>query len=130
METKGINTNNTCCKSGEEDNDLIGINISERVKTFLWIWNKTGTSHMKKVLKFFGFKFYYLKDGEIKLEQNDIVQLHNCQFFPGHENYHFMVSARNPYTRFVSHFRFNSKNLGMDLKKLDEKNEESKCPFH
>ena len=105
METNVIDTMNTSETNGE--NEVISyVNISERHKTFLWLWNKTGTSHMKSVLKYFGFVLYAItKDGLIK-ERDHLEQVHTCSLFPGHENYKMMVSARNPYSRFVSNYRF------------------------
>lgn len=115
METKLTNTLNTWNENGETDYKDSALNISDRVKTFLWIWNKTGTSHMKTILDYFDFYYYSIIKGERKLLQKTIIQTHDCKFFNGHEDYKFMVSARNPYTRFLSQYRFQNRPINEKL---------------
>ena len=83
METNGTSIISTLNENGKINDEYVGINISERVKTFLWLWNKTGTTHMKKVLKYFGFHFYEFTNGTKRLELEEIIQFHSCRFFPG-----------------------------------------------
>lgn len=131
METKETGTCNTCNKGwGKTFN--FGLNISEKYKTFLWLWNKTGTSHMAKNLKYFGFQYFILENNTKKLQTDSIIQAHTCKLFPGHENYYMMVSARNPYTRFFSayNFRFRKDLTIQGFKEFLEFNFESDHDFN
>ncbi len=120
METNKTDTCSTCKKSGEIENNY-GLNISEEHKTFLWLWAKTGTSHMKQNLKYFGFNFYMFDGGKRSFLSKGITQQHTCQLFEGHEEYKLMVSARNPYPRYVSAYimrKFSSKKFAEDSFKV------------
>lgn len=83
-------------------------NISEDVNTFLWLWDKTGTTHARKVLQYFNFHHFGFNGNQKVLLKNEIIQLHKCSLFPEHEKYKFFVTARNPYTRFASLFKFST----------------------
>jgi hypothetical protein len=101
-------------KSGEmNQNEQVkidaGINISQKHKTFLWIWGKCGTTHMKEILKGFDFKYYTLENNTLVLRNTNIVQDHSCNVFPGHENYKLLAAIRNPYAKFFSEFIFTNK---------------------
>lgn len=110
METKLTNTLNTWNENGKVKSlDDLGFNISEKHKTFLWLLDKTGTSHAKKVLSNFDFCFYKFLEREKILDRQEIIQQHHCNFFPGHENYNFFVTVRNPYSRFLSSYFFDNK---------------------
>ena len=109
METKGKSINNIWRKNGTNTEiNNIRINISEKYKTFLWLWDKTGTSHAKEILSNFNFSFYEVSTKPKKLISDSITQFHYCSLFEGHENYKYLVTARNPYTRFFSLFRMSS----------------------
>lgn len=110
METKLTDTSTTWKKNGEEKypNDL-GVNLSETHQVFVWLWDKTATTHMVKVLSNFDFKYYKFYDNQKSLHQPKIFHNHSCSLFPGHEEYKLLVSARNPYTRYLSSFRYETK---------------------
>lgn len=111
METKLTDTSNTWNESGKEKYpDEIGINLSETHKVFIWLWDKTATTHMINVLSNFDFKYYKFNKGEKSLHRPKIYHNHNCFLFPGHENYKLLVSVRNPYTKYLSSFRYETKN--------------------
>lgn len=92
----------------------IRANISEEHNTFLWLWDKTGTTHAKTVLSNFNFRHFGIDGDKKVLLTNEIIQYHRCALFPGHENYKLFVTARNPYTRFASLFKYST----MDEKKF------------
>jgi hypothetical protein len=81
-----------------------GVNISHKNNTFLWLWDKCGTTHMKTVLDRFDFKYYVLKDEKLLLSNTSIVQEHSCIIFPEHNNYKLLAAIRNPYAKFFSEF--------------------------
>jgi len=120
METNVIDTTNILNVNGGPKDNAIYVNISERHKTFLWLWSKTGTTHMKNVLKYFGFQLYEIQNGVRTLHQPRIEQIHSCHLFEGHENYKLLISARNPYSRFVSDYRFSSRPKIFDLKDFEK----------
>jgi hypothetical protein len=103
METNKTDTCSTCKKSGEIENNY-GLNISEEHKTFLWLWAKTGTSHLKQNMKYFGFNFYMFDGGKRSFLSKGITQQHTCQLFEGHHDYKMLATARNPYSRYVSFY--------------------------
>lgn len=72
---------------------------------------------MKKNLKYFDFNFYSIENGKRIFFAKGITQQHVCHFFPGHENYKMMVSARNPYSRWVSWFKMMNKKNPQDITK-------------
>lgn len=57
---------------------------------------------MSKVLKHFDFNFYTFEGTKRIYVTKNVIQLHFCQLFPGHEEYKMMVTARNPYRKYVS----------------------------
>ena len=101
--------------SGEKNNFYIPINVSQKHKTFLWVWAKTGTSHMVEVLKDFDFDQYGITDTGLIFLNKGLQQIHLCSLFPGHENYKMMVSARNPYSRFFSFYRHSHRGFYQDM---------------
>lgn len=109
MEIKHTNTKNTWRVSGENIEYNFPINVSKIHNTFLWVWAKTGTSHMVEVLRDFGFDNYGITETGLIFISKGISQIHTCSFFPGHENYKMMVSARNPYSRFFSFYRHSNR---------------------
>lgn len=99
METKELDIKNTWRENGE-----LKVNISEKFKTFLWLWDKTGTSHAKEVLSNFSFGFYDVSCEPKKIVSTSITQYHHCSLFKGHESYKLIATARNPYSRLFSYF--------------------------
>ena len=95
-------------------------NISESHRTFLWLWHKTGTTHMRNLLKNFDFKFYKIVDSKKTLFIDKVVEQHDCFLFEGHEEYKLMVSARNPYSRYVSQYRFFLEPKNFDISHFEE----------
>lgn len=85
----------------------VSANILESHKLFVWLWEKTGTTHMSNLLRNFDFKHYYFDGNDKKLIHNRIIHTHECGLFPGHEDYKLMVSTRNPYSRIVSSYKMN-----------------------
>lgn len=96
---------NTSRKSGVTDDFLGYINVSVKNNIFLWLWAKTGTSHMVQVLRDFDFDIYGIKENGLVFNNKGLQQFHTCFLFSGHQNYKMMVSARNPYSRFFSFYR-------------------------
>ena len=84
------------------------LNISEKYNSFIWIPDKTATSLAVNILKNFGFTSYSIVDDKVGKEigKNNLVQQHMLKFFDGHEKYKFISTMRNPYTRYVSKFKF------------------------
>jgi hypothetical protein len=111
METKEIDTLNTWNESGGNPDSIFFVNISEKYKTFLWLWSKTGTMHMLDVLRDFGFNSYKFHNGTKNFFRSGIIDNHNCDLFPNHLEYKMMVSARNPYTRFFSWYKYQNRGL-------------------
>jgi len=102
METKETNTTSIWNKSGEAR-----VNLSEKYKSFLWLWDKTGTSLAKEIFSHFNFSFYDFSESPKKIISDTISQFHYCGLFQGHENYLLIATARNPYTRLFSRFVMN-----------------------
>ena len=82
-------------------------NISEENKSFVWFLPKTGTNHAVGIFRRFGFYSYgQYVDGVTKKELN---ANHWTYHFEGHEKYRFICTARNPFTRILSLYKFNVK---------------------
>lgn len=92
-----------------------GLNVSEKNKTFLWLWSKCGTTHMKEIMSNFDFKYYMIRDEKLIFASNVIQQNHRCLLFKGHENYKILAAVRNPYSRFFSEFTFTNRPEKFDL---------------
>jgi hypothetical protein len=82
------------------------VNISHEHKIVLWLWSKCGSTHMTKIMKKFNFKHFKTDGNNLILVQNNIVQIHFCNLFFGHEDYKIMAAVRNPYSRFFSEYTF------------------------
>jgi hypothetical protein len=92
-------------------NDKI-FNIIQKEKCLVWLPAKTASTHAFSILKNYGL-------GACELENNQFVRIkhnlpdlytHDCKLFDGHENYLFISTARNPYSKLVSYFKF----IGID----------------
>lgn len=79
------------------------MNISKEHNAFVWLPSKTGSCSAARILNFYNFKTY-INDNEVELRP-----IHLMEYFPGHENYTFICTARNPFTRFLSQYKFNHK---------------------
>jgi hypothetical protein len=81
--------------------------FSEEYNSFVWLPSKTGTNHCFNTLKLFGFKNHtYIEKTNIISPRNDMGYQHYPTRFPGDENYDLISTARHPYTRLVSFFKF------------------------
>jgi hypothetical protein len=103
-ENTNIISSNQRKKLEEKMNYLV--NISHKHKIVLWLWSKCGTSHMAKVLKRFDFKLYRANGDNLVLVENQLIQLHFCNLFFGHQDYKILAAVRNPYSRFFSDYTF------------------------
>ena len=83
------------------------MNISEKNKFFLWLIPKCGTTHAVKIFNRIG---------------DDIIFEHtHDHYYPeNHLEYDFIATIRNPYSRFVSLFRYSLD--GDSILKVDIKN--------
>ena len=89
-------------------------NISEKYKFFIWLPPKTGTTHASFIFKHFDIQSkFFKKNGEIEVVE--FRHNHSLNFFPGSEKYKFILTARNPFTRYVSLFKFSSKKKSEEL---------------
>jgi hypothetical protein len=80
---------------------------SENYRSFVWLPSKTGTNHSFSILKQFGFKIYTYSEKTNILEPTDIDGYeHTLNRFPNDESYSLISTARHPYTRLVSFFKF------------------------
>ena len=80
------------------------INISEENKSFLWLPPKTGTMHAAVI--FSHFNFLTLEEVDNPLKENFFKHNHSIRLFTGHENYKLICTARNPFSLFISEFKF------------------------
>jgi hypothetical protein len=83
-------------------------NIIQKEKCLVWLPEKTASTHAFSVLKNYGLGACTLDNNQMVKVRNRVEDLytHTCDFFHGHENYLFISTARNPYSRFVSYFKF------------------------
>lgn len=91
------------------------INLSEKHKIILWLWKKCGTSHMMKILNKFDFRCYKIVNNRLIPYKDEILHVHFCNLFEGHEQYKIVSAVRNPYSRFFSEFTFNRPKDGFIL---------------
>lgn len=79
------------------------MNISEKHKAFVWMLPKTGSMHCFHVLTIYGFE-------TIRPKINDRTFVHNhSREVPKNSDYKFICTARNPFTRYLSLYKFNNK---------------------
>lgn len=81
--------------------------ISEEYKSFLWLPNKTGSNNASKIFSKLGFKTY--KKTEFEYELSEFSANHNYVYPLNHKDYNFICTARNPFTRILSSYKFNRK---------------------
>lgn len=81
--------------------------FSEEHGVYVWLPSKTGTNHSYKVLKSCGFKNYFYSKKSNSLSPTNIDGYnHSLSKFPRDEQYSLISTARHPYTRLVSYFKF------------------------
>jgi hypothetical protein len=80
------------------------VNISEKNKAFLWMPPKTGSLHASFV--FNHFDFVTKSTGGSDLREKFLSHNHAMDLFTGHENYKFICTIRNPFTKLVSEFKY------------------------
>jgi len=92
--------------------------ISEENKSFLWLQSRTGSNHAVQIFSKFGFKTRKTtENGYIFLE---LKPVHNMSYFSGHEKYTFICTARNPFTRLLSSYKFNNKTVDWNPKNFQD----------
>lgn len=97
------------------------VNISEKYKFFLWLPKKTGSNHAWFVFKHFDTESIFYKNDSIK-QKSDFKHNHSLNFFPQHENYIFISTARNPFNLFISYFKFTHVQNQKDFNSVNFKN--------
>jgi len=81
--------------------------FSEEHGVYVWFPSKTGSNHSYKVLKSCGFKNYMYSRKSNSLSPTNLDGYgHSLSKFPGNEHYSLISTARHPYTRLVSYFKF------------------------
>jgi hypothetical protein len=93
----------------------IAINISEKNKSFVWFGRKTASTFASNVLHRYDFIAYENVNNVLR-RKNRFIHNHMCFLFPGHENYKFIATARNPYARLVSLFLNSNYSENNDIK--------------
>ena len=83
-----------------------GVLLSKEHNSFIWMPAKTGTSHAFQILKHFGFKHYEYSFEDMSLTPLGSNYNHNINLPPHHETYKVLSTARNPYSRMVSFFKY------------------------
>lgn len=84
------------------------MNISEINKSFVWLQARTGSVHSVKVLKNYGFSTYKKTPDGLKVIP--LNNNHSYDYPSGHQDYLFLSTARNPFSRILSFYKFNNKN--------------------
>jgi len=82
------------------------INISEKNKSFLWLPPKTGTVHATFIFNHFEFYTFH-SNSENELRKGYLQHNHARDLFPNHENFKLISTARNPYTKIISIYKYN-----------------------
>lgn len=98
-------------------------NLSEKHKCFTITFPHTGSRSFIRVLDYFDFDTYELKNNKLVYKKQGSQHNHTFDLFQGHENYKMMISSRNPYELFVSKFRFYLGGTGVMKSTFDLKNE-------
>ena len=81
--------------------------FSEQTSAYVWFPAKTGTNHSYNVLKSCGFKNYmYSTSSNSIIPINTDGYGHSLTKFPNDEQYSLISTARHPYTRLVSYFKY------------------------
>ena len=81
----------------------IFFNIIQKEKFLVWLPEKTGSIHAFKVLQNYGISSF-------ELINNELIEIggfgHDSELFDGHENFSIVSTARNPYSKFVSYYKY------------------------
>lgn len=81
------------------------MNISEKHKAFLWMMAKTASIHCSQVFALYGFE----TRGRATIG-NALVHNHATVIPENSSDYTFICTARNPFERYLSWYKFNNKN--------------------
>lgn len=93
------------------------INISEKNKSFFWCPPKTASNLAAMVFDNYDFFAY---DSSKKLKLSDSVKhTHSNGFFDNHENYDFILTARNPYNQFISKLAYDTNTIDEIINHLE-----------
>lgn len=80
------------------------MNVSEKHKVFLWMLGKTGSMHSFHVFTQYGFETIRPDSPDKTFSHN-----HSTEMPENSENYKFICTAKNPFTRFLSLYKYNHK---------------------
>jgi hypothetical protein len=84
-----------------------GINISHSLGCFVFTPPKTGSTTAAKIFNNFDFQTFKISDtNNIQLFSNQFTQTHYYHNLPDYENYKLICTVRNPYSKFVSLFKY------------------------
>lgn len=83
-------------------------NVLESEKLFFWFPPKTASTHAATLLGLFDLKQIHVEEGKPPIYK-DFHHNHLLGFPPNHLEYKFVCTARNPFTRVVSMFKFRNK---------------------
>ena len=86
-----------------------GVDISLINKSFIWLPPRTGTTLALEVFRNFFFKSYMIEDDIVDFDNPKQLHSHTPCLFKGHENFSFIITMRNPYSRCVSEFLIGKK---------------------
>ena len=88
-----------------ESNKLM--NISHSLGYFVFTPPKTGSTTATKIFNNFDFQTFKISDtNDIELSSNKFTQTHYYNNLPDYENYKLICTVRNPYSKFVSLFKY------------------------
>jgi hypothetical protein len=89
--------------------------IIEKEKFLVWLPEKTASTHAFEVLKNYDIcRFQFTNNQLIRIDGSNSYD-HTCDLFDGHENYSIISTARNPYSKFVSFYKF----MGADNRDIE-----------
>jgi hypothetical protein len=83
------------------------INISHSLGYFVFTPPKTGSMTLSHIFKNFNFQTFKLDDaGNHTFFSNNFIHTHYYNSLPNYENYKLICTVRNPYSRYVSLFKY------------------------
>lgn len=96
------------------------ININHTLECFVFTPPKTGSMMNVKILNNFNFQtFSIVTNNKFELFANNLTHTHYYNSLPNYEHYKLICTIRNPYSRFVSMFKYT---IGPDKKVLSTYN--------
>jgi hypothetical protein len=88
-------------------NGTKGVNISHSLGYFVFTPPKTGSTTAAKIFGNFDFQNFRIHDlNNIELFSGNFIQCHYYNSLPNYENYKLICTVRNPYSKFVSLFKY------------------------